>query len=489
MRCFLAARLLPGVFAVAACSGNGSDVSAVGGAANSMGGTTPQSSSTATVQGGATSAVGAGGSTTQASSGGSTPTGGSSNSMIQATGTGGIESTLGTGGSTSNSSGGSGAVGARATGGAVNSGGTNNAQGGSASGGLGTGGANATGGTTNVGGTSATGGSKASTELPQLHTDGNLIKDPNGKTIVLRGSSLIDIGTLYANANSNASGITTRIDQVISAGIAGHVIRLPVYPRTCFNTGGQAFNSRVPFPVGTAGGTQTNLTAEEYLSNVLKPAVDYVTQKGMYVIIDYHQIDNTNGQSATDATTFWTFMAAKFADYSNVFYEAYNEPIDSMTSWSTFKSRAQNWVDTIRVSAPNNIILVPSMSYDQKPGDAASSPLSGTDLIYVAHIYPGNWNAGFKQQVATAVAKVPVFISEWGYVLNGSDGTLGTSSATWGAELRALVDGNGASWTAWVTDNAWTPNLFASTAMTTLTDFGTTTKTWLADKASSDWVQ
>jgi hypothetical protein len=51
------------------------------------------------------------------------------------------------------------------------------------------------------------------------------------------------------------------------------------------------------------------------------------------------------------------------------------------------------------------------------------------------------------------------------------------------------VDGYGASWTAWVTDNSWTPNMFSDSAITTLTDFGTGAKTWLADKATSDWVQ
>jgi endoglucanase len=267
------------------------------------------------------------------------------------------------------------------------------------------------------------------------------------------------------------------------------VVRLPVYPRTCFNTGGSPYNSPAPYPVGTAGGTQTALTSDEYVEKLLKPAVDYATQKGMYVIIDYHQIDNTNGQSATDATTFWTYMAGKFASYTNVLYEAFNEPIDGSAAWSTLKPRVQAWVDAIRKDAPNNIIIVPSMSYDQKPGDAASSPPTGSNFVFTAHVYPGNWNSNFKQQVATAVTKAPVFFTEWGYVLNGSDANLGTSSSTWGSDFRTQVDGNGASWTAWVADNSWTPNMFSDTGIKTLTAFGSTTKDWLSAKAASDWVK
>jgi len=115
------------------------------------------------------------------------------------------------------------------------------------------------------------------------------------------------------------------------------------------------------------------MTAADYVSKVLKPAVDYATGKNLYVIIDHHQIDNvTTGNSAADATTFWTDVAPKFASYTNVIYEPFNEPIDGSVSWATFKPVVQNWLTTIRGAGANNIIIVPSMSYDQHPGDAAA---------------------------------------------------------------------------------------------------------------------
>jgi endoglucanase len=238
------------------------------------------------------------------------------------------------------------------------------------------------------------------------------------------------------------------------------------------------------------------MTAADYVSKVLKPAVDYATSKNMYVIIDHHQIDNAvSGTTATatanDATTFWTDIAPKFASYNNVIFEPFNEPINGSASWATFKPVVQGWIDTIRKGAPNNVIIVPSMSYDQHPGDAASDPPTDpkSNLMYTAHVYPGNWSAGFKQQVATAASKAPVFFTEWGYAVSGSDANLVTSSATWGTDFEALVDANGGSWTAWVTDNSWTPSMFSDSGLTTLTPFGTVVKNWLAAKATSDWVQ
>jgi endoglucanase len=332
-------------------------------------------------------------------------------------------------------------------------------------------------------GTSVTG------TLPALHTEGPAIKDPSGKSIILRGVSLPDIGTLWAYNSKSPAGITGRIDKIIASGMTPRAIRLPVYPRTCANAGYQSFNSPAPFPVGTPGGSQTALTEDEYLSQLLKPAVDYVTDKGMYAIIDFHQIDNTDGQSAADATAFWRYLAGKFADYPNVIYEAFNEPVDTSTNWTTFKPRAQTWIDTIRAVAPENLIVISSMSWAQKPGDASDSPLTGTNLVYSAHIYPGNLTAAFRQQVEKAVTKVPVFITEWGYIQNGSDQNLGTADPNWGPDFRVWIDGIGASWIAWVTDNAWTPNMFTNQGMTALSEFGTLTQNWLSEKASSDWVQ
>ena len=353
-----------------------------------------------------------------------------------------------------------------------------------------------TGGATGTGGTSGAGGADAggSGGLPRLTVNGTKLQDPSGKTIILRGSSLIDIGALYAYGGNSAAGITARLDKVAAAGVQGHVVRLPVYPKIDYN-GGYPACSPLPYPVGTgpvASCTPTApMSAADYDSKVLRPAVDYATSKGLYVIIDHHQIDNaTTGTSAADATTFWTDVAPQFASYSNVFYELFNEPIDGSAGWTALKPVVQGWINGIRAAAPNNIIIVPSTSYDQHPGDAASDPPTGTNLMFTAHVYPQNWNQTFQTQVTTAVAKAPVFMTEWGYTYSTTGTNVDdTSSPTWGQSFQTFVDGAGASWTAWVTDNAWTPSIFTDTKLTQLSDFGTLVQTWLAADASSDWVQ
>lgn len=331
----------------------------------------------------------------------------------------------------------------------------------------------------------ASGGGAGGAGLPPLTVHGTKLEDPNGKTIVLRGSSLIDIGSLYVDGGNSSAGITERLDKIAAAGVQGHVVRMPVYPEITYN-GNFPTCSPLPYPVGSGPSAsctpKPSLSAADYVSKVLKPAVDYATNEGLYVIIDFHQIDDiTTRNSAADATAFWTDVAPRFAGYANVLYEAFNEPIDTSAPWSSFKPVVQGFIDTIRAAAPNNLIIVPSQSWDQHPGEAASDPPTGSNLMFTAHIYPSNWNSGFQAEVATAVTKAPVFISEWGY---GSK-----DPADFGTSLETLVDANGASWTAWVTDESWGPPMFADASLTTLNTFGSLVKSWLAAKADSDWVQ
>ena len=163
---------------------------------------------------------------------------------------------------------------------------------------------------------------------------GNKLQDPSGKTIVLRGSALIDIGSLYWYGGQSAAGIMARMDKIAAAGVQGHVVRLPVYPEIHYNTGSFATCSPSPYPVGTGPTAsctpKSPLSAADYVANVLKPAVDYAASQNLYAIIDYHQIDDaTTGTSAADAKTFWTDIAPQFASASNVIFEPFNEPIDT----------------------------------------------------------------------------------------------------------------------------------------------------------------
>jgi hypothetical protein len=346
---------------------------------------------------------------------------------------------------------------------------------------------------------SAEGGSTAS-PLPALSVSGNLIKDSTGKTVVLRGVAIPDIGSLDVAANGSA-GVAARIDEILGAAMLDvNVIRMPVYPETTFN-GAYPYYSPEPYPIGTPAPAITTpapvvLTPTDYVNNVLKPAVAYAESKSLYVIVDYHQIDNVTGanNSGMVAANFWSAMAPVFANDPNVIYEAFNEPVDTTDgitagNWSTtFLAAAQSWVTAIRAAAPNNLIIMGSPSWSQYP--SATSGLTDKNVAFTAHMYPGNWpgtapkggGTTFQSRVDTAAMTVPIFMTEWGFTTDTSqetNTTLYTPDDTWGTSLKADAAMTGASWTAWVADPSWGPPMFANATATTLTDFGTFVQTWL----------
>lgn len=70
------------------------------------------------------------------------------------------------------------------------------------------------------------------------------------------------------------------------------------------------------------------------LKQTVNDGVSYATDLGMYVIIDWHILHDTNPLDHEDeAIAFFDEMSAKYADYDNVLFEICNEPNGS-TSWS-----------------------------------------------------------------------------------------------------------------------------------------------------------
>ncbi len=266
------------------------------------------------------------------------------------------------------------------------------------------------------------------------------IKDSNGKNVILRGVSLVDVSV----ANSRTRNANALIDMATDNGNGWYarVIRLPVYPDAIDGQPGW------------------NTDPDAYFTKHLDPAVQHCISKQIYCIIDWHYIKDYNSGDVDKATrAFWNYVAPKYAGTPNVLFELYNEPIYP-DSWSTWKTTAQPWVDIIRVAAPKNLILIGGPRWSQNVAEAATSPFTGINLVYVAHIYPEHggqnvWDSWFGDSSST----VPYFITEWGWQQGGSIPTSGSKSE-YGVPFSAYLDSKGVSWTAWVFDEYWQPIMF-----------------------------
>jgi endoglucanase len=347
------------------------------------------------------------------------------------------------------------------------SGGTSAAVGGSAGTSSGTGGGIGEGG-------SAAGGDLGP-ELPWLHVEGNTIKDASGNTVVLRGVDLIDL----AATEQWEGGIDKMIDRLTdpndaqgsSPGWATKILRLAVVPADSGN--------------GTPVGYQPGI---KYYERYLRPTVDYARKKGLYVIIDWHYIDTTTLHQQT-TTDFWTDIAPHFVSDSNVFFELFNEPTNG-GSWATTKTDMQSWYDLVRAQgATDNLVFVGTPNWSQLVADAANDPLDGTNIVYVAHMYPQHWQQqSLKDQITTASKLVPVFMTEWGFWTSPMDPLLNGTITSYGAPFRQFVEERNLSWSAWCASSSWAPPMFNKdyTLRVGEGEMGGFVKDWLYDRRNDD---
>ncbi|PIG91389.1 glycoside hydrolase family 5 protein [Gloeocapsopsis sp. IPPAS B-1203] len=270
-----------------------------------------------------------------------------------------------------------------------------------------------------------------------LHVDGINIKDSSNNKVVLRGVSLPDLAH-YDYRNQTGKSPVELIDLLTDKNKGWHskVIRLPVYP--IWDSG---YNSQ----------------PQKYYKDYIKPAIEKCVEKQIYCIIDWHYIDNPNNVDA-ETRAFWTDIAPKFKNYPNVLFEVFNENSTDM-SWAAWKNTVQPWVNLIRSYAPNNLILVGAPHYAQHLYDAPNNPIQGKNIVYVAHLYPGLDRSLWDKWIFNVADKIPLFITEWGF-RNGADYPTSGTRTNFGVPLMKNLEKYNLSWTCWVADHSWQPEMF-----------------------------
>ncbi|AWB27773.1 fibronectin type III domain-containing protein [Halococcoides cellulosivorans] len=328
---------------------------------------------------------------------------------------------------------------------------------------------------------------------PWLHRDGNLVKDPMGNEVVLRGVNIGDPKRL--NVTASARGKTA--EQVVRAatdesdGWHSRFIRIPVQPWDVAELPPVPMAWGMDDPpaefvkVGEEQGYYEPplFTADEletYIETHLKPVVQACIDNDVYCIVDYHrhwgdgelawaegdEYGNPKGPNPgldEEVRTFWDTVAPHFADVPNVLFELYNEPTKpgwgpEDVIWNGWRSVAQPWVDIIREHAPRNMILIGNPRWSRMVWGIKYGEFDGDNLGYTYHAYPGHAVTDFDDDTGNAWEQAPLFVTEWGYSegrckwICGNDQRFGTPFKEWASE-RPI------HWTAWCFDPVWLPNM------------------------------
>ena len=258
-----------------------------------------------------------------------------------------------------------------------------------------------------------------------LSVKGTQLVDKTGKPFQLRGVSTHGLNWFpeYVNADAFAS---MKNDWKINC------VRLAMYTAE-----GDSY---------CEGGNKENL------KNIVSQGVEYATDLGLYVIIDWHVLHDLDpNKYKADALAFFDEMSAKYVDYDNVIYEICNEP-NGGTSWDQIKNYANEVIPVIKKNNPDAVIVVGTPNWSQDVDIAAKDPITGYDnIMYTIHFYADTHRDDLRAKMKTALdAGLPVFCTEFGICdASGAGANNMTEGNAW---IRAMNDA-GVSYCIWNLSN------------------------------------
>ncbi len=152
----------------------------------------------------------------------------------------------------------------------------------------------------------------------------------------------------------------------------------------------------------------------QYLKEVFIPMVEYITGKGMYVVMRPPGVSPEKIAVGDDYQAFllkvWDIVSnhRQIKNNGKVMFELANEPISILGPDGTYSQFGdghfknlttyfQTIVDKIRENGANNIIWVPGLGYQSHYQGYGKYPIKGKNIGYAIHVYPGWYGSDAEQ--------------------------------------------------------------------------------------------
>lgn len=275
-----------------------------------------------------------------------------------------------------------------------------------------------------------------------MHNGVKTLSDAQGDPIQLRGMSTHGLQWFPQIINDNAFA-------AIANDWDANVIRLAMY-------------------VGESGYATNPAVKQKVIEGI-----DFAIANDLYVIVDWHVHDpgDPNAAVYAGALEFFKEISELYPNNKHIIYELANEPssnppgvTNDAGGWAAVKSYAEPIVKMLRDSGNNNIIIVGSPNWSQRPDLAADNPIQyngSTDAgtMYTVHFYTGTHMPAFdsadRQNVMSNARYAlehgaAIFSTEWGISeASGNNGPFLQEADVW----LDFLNENNVSWVNWSLTN------------------------------------
>jgi endoglucanase len=197
------------------------------------------------------------------------------------------------------------------------------------------------------------------------------------------------------------------------------------------------------------GGYESN---PQKFTQLAQKFVDMAIARGMYAVIDWHQLTPGDpNYNTARAKKFFTDMASKYKDQPNVFYEIANEP--NGVSWPKIKSYAEEIIPVIRAQDPDGVVLVGTRAWsslgvsdNSNEKEVVDNPVKADNIMYTFHFYAASHDSKYLNALSRAADKLPMFVTEFGTQNSAGEGSNNFSRSQQYLDLMAQKK---ISWTNW----------------------------------------
>jgi endoglucanase len=287
--------------------------------------------------------------------------------------------------------------------------------------------------------------------LPGIKVDGKNFVNESGEVVRFKGVSFSDPDKLEKEGQWNRR----YFEEARNWGC--NIVRFAVHPPRLNERGWEAY------------------------FKMMDKGIDWATELGMYVIIDWHSIGNLNTEkwfrpiyitSWDETVKFWQATAERYKGNTTVaFFELFNEPTSQggelgELSWATWKPTMEKLIDEINKVDDKKVYLVAGMDWGYFLDETVKNPVNRKNVAYVTHPYPQKrkqpWEPQWEKDWGHVADHYPVMATEFGFMGPDERGAHVPciSDETYGKAIMDYFNQKGISYTVWCFDPHWSPTLF-----------------------------